>query len=58
MTENKPRTPQQAATTNQQLAGRLHLDHGLSSLVAQDNPDDSQLGAPDPKGRQRPNTPE
>lgn len=29
-----------------QPSSQVNLDHGAASLVAQDSPDDSQLGAP------------
>lgn len=53
MTEKQPASARRPATENKQVAGRVHLDHGASSLVAQDSPDDSQLGAPDPLGKKR-----
>ncbi|MFZ5814915.1 MAG: hypothetical protein ACOY93_06385 [Bacillota bacterium] len=54
MTEKHPTSGKRPATENRQPAGRIHLDHGVSSLVAQDSPDDPQLGAPDPAGREKP----
>ncbi|MGE5676121.1 MAG: hypothetical protein ACM3XM_19960 [Mycobacterium leprae] len=33
--------------------GEMYLDHGTPSLVAQDNPDDSQLGASDNKTQKK-----
>ena len=53
MTKKEPTSGRRPTTENEQVAGHLHLDHGVSSLVAQDNPDDSQLGAPDPTGKKR-----
>lgn len=57
MKEKHPTTGKRPATENEQKAGRMSLDHGASSLVAQDSPDDSQLGAPDPIGTERPTPP-
>lgn len=53
MTKKQTTSDHRPATENQQAAGRVDLDHGVSSLVAQDSPDDSQLGAPDPAGTKR-----
>lgn len=57
MAEKHPTSGRRPATETQQPAGRMHLDHGVSSLVAQDSPDDPQLGAPDPIGDKRPTSP-
>lgn len=53
MTQKQPEAGRRPNAQNQQPAGRVNLDHGVSSLVAQDSPDDSQLGAPDPLGNRR-----
>jgi|GEM_PF-7051491 len=53
MSEKHPTSGKRPATANQLVAGRVYVDHGVQSLVAQDNPDDSQLGAPDPAGQKR-----
>lgn len=45
------RTTKKAGT--QQANNPPYLDHGVPSLVAQDNPDDSQLGAPPAQGKGR-----
>lgn len=58
MTEKHPTSGRRPATDNPEVAGRVNLDHGVNSLVAQDNPDDSQLGAPDPAGKKRHTTSE
>jgi hypothetical protein len=49
--------PQQATQTNKNVTEprtkqeQTYLDHGAESLVAMDNPDDSQLGAPEGQGK-------
>ncbi len=53
MSEKNPTSGKRPATEQPQPAGNVSLDHGVQSLVAQDNPDDSQLGAPDPAGRKK-----
>jgi len=35
----------EAGSKEQAARGKEYLDHGVESLVAMDNPDDSQLGA-------------
>lgn len=47
MIDKNPKSPPRPGTQEQPAGGQIHLDHGISSLVAQDNPDDSQLGAPE-----------
>lgn len=49
MTENNKVQPTQTnknATDPRTTQAQNYLDHGAESLVAMDNPDDSQLGAP------------
>lgn len=47
------KNPQQSTQTNKNVTdprtaqAQNYLDHGTESLVAMDNPDDSQLGAPE-----------
>lgn len=38
-------TPQGHRLTDRETEPAAYLSHGIASLVAQDNPDDSQLGA-------------
>lgn len=57
MTEERRQT--NAAKTEQAKRraaeqGDAYLDHGVPSLVAMDNPDDSQLGAPGDTGEGSP----
>jgi hypothetical protein len=51
MNERRPTSGQNPANAQAQPAGKMNLDHGVHSLVAQDSPDDSQLGAPKNPGK-------
>lgn len=43
---NRPEANPKSAQAKTEEREKTSLDHGVESLVAQDNPDDSQLGAP------------
>lgn len=52
MTGKHPAPPQRPASREAKADEQTYLNHGVESLVAQDNPDDSQLGAPNPAAKQ------
>ncbi len=44
--EQQRKQTQAEKAQQEQKAPKTYLDHGVDSLVAMDNPDDSELGAP------------
>lgn len=53
MSEKNQMRPQKAGQTGPAVptGDEVSLDHGAASLVAQDSPDDSELGGPEMKER-------